>query len=190
MAEDLRTSASAGAPRYARACDAFAFVCLYGQGVAALVLLPDSAWSHFTDPAYLAIASAGIVVALITILRIHGLRWSRAEQILLAMFLSGMPLVYLASGVQSGQLSGLPVEFLGLALFATLAVLGLRYSPWFTVGGIFAHGLLWDTWHYQPATMVPAWYAAACAIVDVGFGLYAMIQIMLSRARHERPSSR
>ena len=70
------------------------------------------------------------------------------------------------------------VEIAGVPVYATLAVLGLRRSPWFLAAGIAGHGLAWDSWHYYANTgYIPSWYAIGCFLVDLGLGLYIAARI-------------
>jgi hypothetical protein len=69
------------------------------------------------------------------------------------------------------------VEGLGIPLFATLAVLGLKRSPWLLAIGIIAHGLAWDSWHYRNSTYIPDWYAISCMAVDLTLGAYVATRV-------------
>ena len=92
----------------------------------------------------------------------------------------GMPIVYVMRylSASSGREANIWfwVEVLGVPLFATLAMLGWKRSPWFLVIGILAHGLGWDSWHYRNSTYIPDWYAVLCVAVDLGFAAYAAVR--------------
>jgi hypothetical protein len=95
------------------------------------------------------------------------------ERTMLAGFLVAMPLVYVMSWFAArdhAASSWIWVEHLGLALFAAIAALGLKNSPWFLAIGIAGHGFAWDLWHYKNSAYIPDWYAVACMLVDLALG--------------------
>jgi hypothetical protein len=61
------------------------------------------------------------------------------------------------------------------ALILTIAVLGLKISPWFLVIGIVAHGLGWDSGHYRNSPYIADWYSTSCLLVDITIGAYAAL---------------
>jgi hypothetical protein len=103
------------------------------------------------------------------------------ERNLLAGFLVGMPLVYVARYLfaSTGHTANFWfwVELLGTIIFIALAVLGVRRSPWFLVIGMVLHGVAWDTWHYGTSTYIPDWYVIACLAVDLAFGAYLAARV-------------
>jgi hypothetical protein len=150
-----------------------------------LYLVPS--WQGLlTDPCRLAgVLSAG-TIALLFVTRHLGRRGIAIEGPALALFLAGMPLIYVASWLVSrggGAHQGwLWVELLGGPLYGALAVVGLKRSPWFLVVGIAAHGVAWDSWHYYANTgYIPSWYAIGCFLVDVGLGIYIAARILAWR---------
>lgn len=73
------------------------------------------------------------------------------------------------------------VEAGGLMLFAILAMLGLRWSPWVLGLAWFAH-IAWDALlHSHDAAFVPQWYPPVCIGFDLVVGAY--IVLACSRAR-------
>lgn len=103
-----------------------------------------------------------------------------AERFVLAAFLAGMPVVYFAQYLAVAHGNAQPggwlwLEFAGILIFATLAVLGLKVSPWFLVIGIVAHGLGWDSWHYRNSPYIADWYSTGCLLVDITIGAYAAV---------------
>ena len=111
------------------------------------------------------------------------------ERAWLAAFLVGMPVVYLLGwlGARSRTAASWSwVELLGLALFAALAVLGFKNSPWFLVIGIAGHGIAWDSWHYRNSTYVPDWYSVACMLVDLALGAYVAARIPAYASRRSQ----
>jgi len=138
-------------------------------------------WRVSGDPCLVAAAATVVIVTLLWLTRWRGLRGVNLERNLLAGFLVGMPLVYVVRYLfdSTGREADfwLWVEVLGIPLFATLAVLGLKRSPWFLAIGIVAHGLAWDSWHYRISTYIPDWYAIFCMAVDLAFGAYVAARI-------------
>lgn len=82
------------------------------------------------------------------------------------------------------------VEVGGLVLFAALAVLGLRYSPWVLAGAWLAH-IAWDMGlHSQDAAFVPLWYPRACIGFDLVVSAYIVAMCIELRGRSTTALSR
>ena len=128
---------------------------------------------------------AGILAA-VTVVMLHVTRWLGPrgfviERILSALFLAGMPLVYilswLARGGAGASSTWLWVEILGFPLYAGLALFGLRRWPSLLAVGIVGHGFLWDSWHYLVhSAYIPDWYSVGCLIADIGIGVYVAVR--------------
>ena len=137
-------------------------------------------WHVSGDPCVIAAAASGVIVTCLWLTRWRGSRGLIFERNLLAGFLVGMPLVYVARYLFA---SGRPssrwfwVEILGTIIFAALAVLGLKRSPWFLAIGMVLHGLTWDIWHYRNSTYIPDWYVIACLAIDLAMGAYVAARI-------------
>lgn len=145
--------------------------------LALLWIVPAFPLAHLDDPGRWGVLGYVAILLLILRLRLRGIRGSRAELRLLALFLAGMPLVYLADWFRfGGQHPWLWIELLGAAPYWTLAVLGVRGSPWFLVAGIGGHAL-WDGWHYQRTAFVADWYVIGCLVIDLAFAFYAAGQV-------------
>ena len=144
------------------------------------VLMYRVPWQVSPDPCILASAAAALTTVFLWLTRWQGSRGARLERNFLAVFLVGMPLVYvlryLDSAARPAQL-WLWIELLGLAGFAALAVLGVKRSPWFLVAGIAAHGLAWDLWHYHNSAYMPEWYPIFCMIVDLVLAAYVAARV-------------
>ena len=125
------------------------------------------------------ISAATIVVLLVT--RFLGSTGIAIERAWTAVFLAGMPVVYIVRWLVAKGGGAHPawlwIELLGFPLYAGLAVAGLRRSPWFLVAGIAAHGLAWDAWHYLNTAYIPMWYVTGCLLVDVGLSLYLATRV-------------
>ncbi len=155
----------------------------------ALSMVPS--WEGITrDPCLWA-----AIGALNTLLCLIIIRWLPSssqwlEPLTVALFLAGMPLVYVARYVLFSQDLGrdvLAVEVLGLALFVPLAGLGFRRWPWLLVLGIAGHGLAWDLWHLHGYAHIPHWYARACLYLDLALALYCALRIPDWRRTHYTP---
>jgi hypothetical protein len=162
-------------PSFAR--DALGLTALYAQLAITLWIMPSWSPIHAGEPVYQASVAAVLTVAAITALRVAGKIGSRAEQRLLAVFLAGMPLVYVVSWLITPEPGWLVPEIAGLIVFGALAFAGLKRSPWFLAVGIASHGLFWDAWHYGRTSFVPSWYELACLVADIGFGVYVATQV-------------
>jgi hypothetical protein len=166
---------------------AFAFAAV---STAVTVYLVPS-WRGFgTDPCLWASVAAVVTILVLLVTRHLGDHASLFEVRWLALFLSGMPVIYLGRWILSPRHAAgytwLFVELGGVLLYVTLAVLGLR-RHWLLAAGIAAHGIIWDSWHYSPgSSYIPSWYAIGCLIVDVGLATYAATRIPVWRRAEER----
>jgi hypothetical protein len=149
-------------------------------------LVPEWSLAHLAEPVYLATLASIVTSVLILGLRALGRRGSGLERQALALFLAGMPVIYIASWALKPEPGWLAIELLGLCVFAALAFLGWTRSVWFLAGGIAAHGLFWDAWHHGRVTFVPDWYALGCFLVDVGLGIYVATEVPRFRSRGRR----
>jgi hypothetical protein len=169
--------------------DKLAFAFAAATTAATLYSVPT--WQGFLlDPCLWAAAIAALTIILLLVTRHLGDRARLFEVKWLALFLAGMPLIYVGRWILDGGLlagyGALILEVAGLLFYATLAVLGLR-QHWFLVAGIAAHGMGWDIWHYYPKSgYIPAWYAIGCLLVDVGLAVYAATRVPLWQRAEER----
>lgn len=158
----------------------FVLIALSLITVWTLYVVPS--WRSAGDPFLLAAVANAITVICLWVTRSRRPEAVRFERALLCVFLAGMPLVYLMGWFRArshAASSWIWVELLGLALFAALALLGLKNSPWFLAIGIAVHGLAWDSWHYQNSAYAPDWYAVACLLVDVALAAYVATRLPL-----------
>ncbi|MDX2166030.1 MAG: hypothetical protein SF182_03170 [Deltaproteobacteria bacterium] len=156
--------------------DLVGFAFLYAQLLSTFWLVPDWSPAHLLQPVYLAAVGGIVTTFAITGIRVSGRRGSVIERLLLAVFLAGMPLIYLSSWLLAPQSGWLAGELLGVAWFVGLAIAGWRGSIWWLAIGIAAHGVGWDLWHYRHATFIPNWYAVGCLLTDLSLGLYVATQ--------------
>jgi len=138
-------------------------------------------WKVSGDPCHVAAAATVLITICVWLTRLQGSRGATFELYVLAGFLVYMALVYVMRYlfVSTGRAanSWLWVEILSVPIFAALAVLGVKRSPWFFAFGIVLHGLGWDSWHYRNSTYMPDWYVVACLAVDVTLGAYVAARI-------------
>jgi hypothetical protein len=157
---------------------------------AALYLVPG--WSELSDPCTLASIAGGVTLILMYLTHWRGDAWIPFERGVLAVFLAGMPVIYVARWLMfrpaDSQPGWLAVELAGLGIFGLLTVLGLKRSSWFLVVGIAGHGIVWDLSHLTSAYM-PSWYTIMCMLVDVGLGLYTAARIPAWRRASAAPAS-
>jgi hypothetical protein len=143
-------------------------------------IVPENPLLHLDDPSHWGLI--GYVATLLLLLRRSGRGVPRRT---LALFLAGMPLIYLANWLRhDGSPSWLAVELFGIALFGALAWIGLFRAGWWLAVGVAAHGI-WDIAHVGAAPFVPDWYATACAIVDVAMGGYVATVCLVAEAQDE-----
>ena len=143
-----------------------------------LYMVPS--WQALRYPFLLAAVAAAVTVACLWLTRWLGWQAIKFERAWLAAFLVGMPLIYVMGWFVARDRtasSWIWIEFLGLALFAAFAALGLMNSTWFLAIGIAGHGFAWDSWHYKNSTYVPDWYAVACLLVDLTLGAYVAARV-------------
>jgi hypothetical protein len=161
-----------------RLLDGLGLAALYGSVAAVAPLVPDTPLRHLGEPSYQALIALLVTAVAIGALRASGRRGSRLERIGLAVFLAGMPLVYVGNWIlSSGHAQPwLAVELTGFALFTVVAIVGVYGPPWVLAAGIVLHGLAWDLWHRGTVDFVEPWYATGCLIADLGLGLYAATQ--------------
>ena len=137
--------------------------------------------SALTDVCVQAFLFAGATIVALLVTRFLGSAGIAIERAWSAVFLAGMPVVYIVRWLVAegggAHPAWLSVELLGLPVYAGLAVAGLRSSPWFLVAGIAAHGLAWDSWHYLNTAYIPVWYVIGCLLVDVGLSLYLATRV-------------
>jgi len=169
------TSQHTAEPRASSTRNALALLALVGSTALALCLVPPSAWGQLHEPSVRAAGLMVVVLVAILVLRGRAGRGARLERQLLCGFLAAMPLVYLESGLRHDASRWLFVESAGLVVFAGWAWLSYRRDALWLALGIAAHGLLWDAWHHA-SSYIPAWYASACLVVDLGLALYVLLQ--------------
>jgi hypothetical protein len=150
----------------------------------ALRLVPS--WhGSMTEVCRIAGVAAVLTIGVLVVCRFVGPRARGVERTTSALFLAGMPLVYVGRWleVDGASPAALGLEVVGLVVFGSLAAVGLRRVPWLVVAGIAAHGLGWDAghWLFGPTFMFD-WYAVACLLCDVGLSVYLAFRVPVWRA--------
>ena len=178
---------AAGLTKAQRPIQTVALIAVSIVAVWTLYMVPS--WQAPGDPFLLAAVAGAVTVACLWLTRWLGTRALKFELTWLAIFLVGMPLIYVMGWFVArdhAARSWLWVELLGLAIYAAFAALGLKKSAWFLVIGIAAHGLAWDSWHYKNSAYTPDWYAVACFLVDITLAAYVATRVPAYRedARH------
>ena len=154
----------------------FALVLLVAQLAISIALLPESPLAHPGEPTYLAaIASIAVSLALGVTRFVPRPPWF--DRLVLAVFLAAMPVIYAWCALLRGGASDLALESVGIAIYGGAALVGYLRAPWLIGAGIIAHGLGWDAWHHGRSGYVPDWYSAACLVVDIGLGLFALVHL-------------
>ena len=105
----------------------------------------------------------GIIAAAISLGLIRQYEWATQHK-LVAVWLVIAALIYPALALLQGASEWLPYEFVGVALYATLAWIGWRYSLMVLAAGWALHAL-WD--RLSHGTFMPAWYPMACLGFDL-----------------------
>lgn len=137
-------------------------------------IVPVAPGSDLTDPSQWGIvAYLGSVVWLLA-RDATGRSYPRR---LLALFLAAMPLVYVSAALRyDAPVWWLGIEMVGLLVFAAVAAIGYRKTPWLLPTGIAAHAL-WDVSHWGEVGFVPDWYTLSCMVVDVAVAGYAAARL-------------
>ena len=97
----------------------------------------------------------------------------RFQNPVLAVSILGAAVPYVAIGLGTQPASELPVEFGGIALFASLAALGTWLSPGYLAAAWAVHAA-WDvvTPLWTDTSYMPEWYAGVCVGFDFVVALY------------------
>lgn len=118
---------------------------------------------------------AGVILAVIFILVARTLN----EPMVFAIGLIVAALIYVGLAVFGGATGGwVTLQNLGVILYGTAAVLGLRANPWWLAIGWGAHPV-WDVGLYLTGPgheFAPSWYAIGCISFDAVLALYIAYQ--------------
>ena len=90
-------------------------------------------------------------------------------------------LIYVVLARFNGAVGWVPIELVGVAVFAVFAWLGLKRSGWFLAAGWALHPL-WDAGLHDYSThFVPHWYIGGC----IGFDLLVAGYIAYREAKRQ-----
>lgn len=99
---------------------------------------------------------------------------------------------YVLFAAMAGGEAGLAIELVVFALFAGVAILGFRMSPWIVVAGLVLHGLF-DLARaaFLAGNGVPTWWPSFCSGYDLSAALaLAAILVFAGKAEANRPCGR
>ncbi len=136
-----------------------------------------SSVEYLTNPAYCAMAGATLSAALYSAIHLAATNSEIWRRRLLALFLAGMPLIYLWGAILVGDTPAILLASVGACIFIPVAVLGYRKSILGLGVGIAAHGIAWDLWHHHRATYIEPWYPIGCLLVDLALCLVVLAYV-------------
>lgn len=112
---------------------------------------------------YLIGVSLALVVSLFA--RFVGLDRDRAFYPTVMIVIAALYGLFAIMGGHPGEL---PLEWIVMGGFIVLATLGFKFSLWFVVVALFAHGVM-DIFHGHliPNPGVPAWWPGFCSTYDI-----------------------
>lgn len=125
----------------------------------------------------------GLILALAVALFASAVGFDR-DRSFYATVLAVIASTYGLFAVMGGSTSTLLLESMPIAAFLVLSVLGFKFSPWFLVGGLLAHGIF-DFFHGHVIANagVPAWWPMFCLSYDATAAAYLAGLILLRRTR-------
>lgn len=79
---------------------------------------------------------------------------------------------YLLFAAMAGSVQAAALEVLVMTLFVALAVIGFKFSQWWIVVGLFAHGVFdFTRGMFIDNTGVPVWWPGFCLSIDVALAI-------------------
>ena len=132
-----------------------------------------------TDAEFLSALAAGAVNGALSVVAAHLIR--RYTRQILAGVLVVAALAYIVFAWMAGESPAwLALEVLGVAVYGTMAVLGVRGSPWWLVAGWTLHPV-WDVaLHYAGpgGSFAPTWWTVPCLSWDLVTAAYIAYMIV------------
>jgi hypothetical protein len=114
----------------------------------------------------------GIILALGFVLLVRQSGSFAKEKFLLFIGLIITALIYVGFGLISGINNWIIIEFIGVAIYSSLAWLGWKKSSWFLAFG-WAFHVAWDAiLHGTSTPFVPQWYIGFCIGFDLAVAGY------------------
>ncbi len=109
----------------------------------------------------------GIIFAIGFIFYAKSAKSYRGEKVSYAIGLGVAALIYVVFGFFSSANGWILTELVGLLIYLSFAVLGVRFSGWFLSFGWLLH-VGWDIFiHGSTLNFVPSWYPAVCLGFDI-----------------------
>lgn len=95
-----------------------------------------------------------------------------------ALLLSVIAAIYVGFALADGRPSIMVQEISAAGFFILLAALGLWFTPYLWVIGLFLHGV-WDWAHHETGirTQVPGYYPPVCVLVDWSLALFLLVWV-------------
>jgi hypothetical protein len=92
---------------------------------------------------------------------------------------------YILFAAMAKSTNALLAEAFPMLLFAEIAGLGFRRTPWIVVAGLALHGVF-DFIHHAVITNpgVPAWWPGFCLAYDLTAAVYLAVLVVVRRASH------
>lgn len=84
--------------------------------------------------------------------------------------------IYFGFALLGHHLKAQLIEVLVASGFVTIGIMGLWFSPWWLIVGLYLHGF-WDLLHHNqnlPIVEIPKWYIPFCATYDWVMGSYLL----------------
>lgn len=90
--------------------------------------------------------------------------------------------IYVIFSFLSNNINWVFIELSGVILFGVIALLGVKFSPWFLAIGWFVHPV-WDLLidNHTSSIFVPYWYPTICIGYDLTIALYIAWKCSTSR---------
>lgn len=157
-----------------------AFLMLFfAVGYTWVNLAPEPLFEHPAIPTHFSIINSALFAVFYAAARILPKRRLELEKVSLALFLAGMPIIYLWSALIHVEGVGILVELAGVFIFIGIAAWGYIQSdsPLILCVGILMHGIGWDIWHHEHSAYVESWYSIGCLVIDIALSFLVLTQL-------------
>ena len=146
-------------------------------------LAPEPLFSDPVFPTHFSIINCALFAVLFAVVRLLPKRRLKLERLSLALFLAGMPIIYLWSALIKVEGVGVLVELVGVFIFISIAAWGYIQSdsPLILCVGILMHGIGWDIWHPEHSVSIESWYSIGCLVIDIALSFLVLTQLKAHR---------
>ena len=123
--------------------------------------------------------ATGIILGIGTVL-LHTLLDDSQGQDLTSILLVLIGSIYCGFALLQTSIKATIIELVVASIFIVLGFLGLWFSTWIIVVGLFLHGF-WDLAHHNAKlglAQIPLWYIPFCATYDWFLAIYLTYQIV------------